>query len=464
MKKVVSLILSLMLLLSLCTIPAFATTGYNSDVTVSAALDKTELTTSSSAQTVVLTIKTSKSVDLFSIGYKVGVPSGWSITKIESGSSNIVYSLDDGHYSLETGVVSWYKATNKSTGADGTIGKITISVPANAAVGTYPINATGIELATSDQNNDNAWMSNGTASAQLTIKAPKTLTDISVKTAPSKTSYVAGQNFDSTGMVIEKKYNDNSTATATNWTVTDGNNLTAGKTSVTISYTEGGVTKTTTQGITVVAKAVSSISVETAPTKTSYVAGQDFDATGMKLKVTYNDGTTQSVTNGWTVTSGTNLAVGQSSVTISYGGKTTTQNITVSAPVSVTGVSLNKTSTTLTVGGSETLIATVAPANATNKAVTWSSSDPTVATVDANGKVTAKKVGTATITVTTTDGNKTATCAVTVAAGNNHHGGNNDTVSSPKTMDMGNMALYAATTILSGCSIAYWGVARKKKQ
>lgn len=387
MKKVVSLILSLMLLLSLCTISAFATTGgYNSDVTVSAALDKTELTTSSSAQAVVLTIKTSKPVDLFSIGYEVGVPSGWSITKIESGSSNIVYSLDDGHYSLATGVVSWYKATNKSTGADGAIGKITISVPANAAVGTYPINATGIELATSDQNNDNAWMSNGTASAQLTIKAPKTLTDISVKTAPSKTSYVAGQNFDPTGMVIEKKYNDDSTATVTGWTVTDGTNLTAGKTSVTISYTEGGVTKTITQPIT------------------------------------------------------------------------------VSAPVSVTGVSLNKTSTTLTVSGSETLIATVAPANATNKAVTWSSSDPTVATVDANGKVTAKKVGTATITVTTTDGSKTATCAVTVAAGNNHHGGNNDTVSSPKTMDMGNMALYAATTILSGCSIAYWGVARKKKQ
>ena len=84
--------------------------------------------------------------------------------------------------------------------------------------------------------------------------------------------------------------------------------------------------------------------------------------------------------------------------------------------VAVTGVSLNKTSTTLTVGGEETLTATVAPADATNKAVTWASDNTSVATVDSNGKVTAVAAGTANITVTTTDGSKTATCAVTVNA------------------------------------------------
>ena len=80
----------------------------------------------------------------------------------------------------------------------------------------------------------------------------------------------------------------------------------------------------------------------------------------------------------------------------------------------VNRVLLNKTSTTLTVGNTETLTATVEPANATNKAVTWSSDNSGVATVDANGEVTAVAPGTATITVTTEDGNKTATCAVTV--------------------------------------------------
>ena len=84
--------------------------------------------------------------------------------------------------------------------------------------------------------------------------------------------------------------------------------------------------------------------------------------------------------------------------------------------VSVSGVTLNKTSLTLTEGGSETLVATVNPSNATDTSVSWSSSDATVASVDVSGKVTALKAGTATITVTTTDGGKTASCAVTVNA------------------------------------------------
>ena len=82
--------------------------------------------------------------------------------------------------------------------------------------------------------------------------------------------------------------------------------------------------------------------------------------------------------------------------------------------IPVTGVSLNKASTTLTVGDTETLTATVAPEDATNKAVTWSSNDSTVATVDESGKVTAIAPGEATITVTTADGNHAATCTVIV--------------------------------------------------
>ena len=84
--------------------------------------------------------------------------------------------------------------------------------------------------------------------------------------------------------------------------------------------------------------------------------------------------------------------------------------------VSVTGVSLNKTSTDLSLNSDLTLVATVAPANATNKNVTWTSSNTSVATVN-NGTVTGKAVGTATITVKTVDGNKTATCTVSVING-----------------------------------------------
>lgn len=87
-----------------------------------------------------------------------------------------------------------------------------------------------------------------------------------------------------------------------------------------------------------------------------------------------------------------------------------------SASVAVTGVELNKTSLTLSIGNSETLTATVSPNNAANKAVNWSSNNPSVASVN-NGVVNAVAAGVATITATTVDGNKTATCSVTVLSG-----------------------------------------------
>lgn len=86
------------------------------------------------------------------------------------------------------------------------------------------------------------------------------------------------------------------------------------------------------------------------------------------------------------------------------------------ATIPVTGVSLNKTELSLLTDKKETLIATITPDEATVKTVTWKSSNEAVATVNEIGEVTAISVGTATITVTTVDGNKTATCDVTVEA------------------------------------------------
>ena len=82
--------------------------------------------------------------------------------------------------------------------------------------------------------------------------------------------------------------------------------------------------------------------------------------------------------------------------------------------VAVTGVTVSAQTLTLEEGESKQLTATVAPDNATDKSVTWSSSNESVATVAQDGTVTAVKEGTANITVTTTDGSKTASCTVTV--------------------------------------------------
>ena len=86
--------------------------------------------------------------------------------------------------------------------------------------------------------------------------------------------------------------------------------------------------------------------------------------------------------------------------------------------VPVSQITLNKAETSISVGNSETLSATVAPENATIKALTWASSDEDVATVAPDGTVTAVKAGAATITATAADGSgKSAVCKVTVIGG-----------------------------------------------
>ena len=120
--------------------------------------------------------------------------------------------------------------------------------------------------------------------------------------------------------------------------------------------------------------------------------------------------------------------------------------------IAATGVMLNISKLSLTWGNSETLIATVMPANATNRNLTWKSSNPSVVTVDENGKVTAVSAGKATISVTTRDGGHVASCAVTAMG-----------IGIPKTGDSNNMtgmliAMLAAIVGLVGITLwrKYW--------
>lgn len=108
------------------------------------------------------------------------------------------------------------------------------------------------------------------------------------------------------------------------------------------------------------------------------------------------------------------IAEGTSTITATVGGKMGSCVVTVSKKfVDVSSINLDKTSASLKVGEKVTLTATVKPDDATDKTVTWSTSDASVATVD-NGVVTAIKLGSATITAKA--GDKKATCTITVEA------------------------------------------------
>ena len=153
------------------------------------------------------------------------------------------------------------------------------------------------------------------------------------------------------------------------------------------------------------------------------------ESLGLKASISPADATNKDVT--WATSdekiakvdeNGKVTAAGAGKVTITVttkdGGFKATCEVTVrneEVPVvKVTGVSLDKILAELKINESVELKATISPADATNKEVTWTSSDEKIAKVDANGKVTAVGAGHATIIVTTKDGNFNATCEVIV--------------------------------------------------
>ena len=245
---------------------------------------------------------------------------------------------------------------------------------------------------------------------------------------------------DKTSLTLDVNESETLTATITpsnatdkslTWESSDTNIATVDTNGVVTAVAQGSTTITATAADGSGEKATCSVTVKEAANVP--VTSVSLDKTSLELTeggtgtliatVEPNNATNKNVT--WstsnasiaTVNNGevTAVSAGTATITATADGKSATCTVTVTAAtVPVTGVTLNKTSTSLYVGGSETLTATVEPSDATNKTVTWTSSNPSVATVE-NGVVTAVGAGTATITVTTVDGTKTATCTVTVS-------------------------------------------------
>lgn len=140
-----------------------------------------------------------------------------------------------------------------------------------------------------------------------------------------------------------------------------------------------------------------------------------YDATDRNVRWSSSDESVATVIPGALTYASVNpVKAGTATITVTAvdGGFTATCKVTVKQHVE--SVSLNKSATTLYTDQVETLIATVGPSDASDKSVTWTSSDESVATVSSTGKITPKKAGTAIIRVRTNEGSKEASCTVTV--------------------------------------------------
>ena len=167
-----------------------------------------------------------------------------------------------------------------------------------------------------------------TASVAVTVRV---LASIEISNPPTKTAYKYGEVFSPAGMAVTARYTDGQSRTVTGYTYSPTGALKLSDTTITVSYTEGDVTKTATQAITV-AKVLDRIAVTTPPNRTSYFSGEQFSTAGMVVTAYYTDGSSGAVT-GYTYSPAGALAAGNTTITVSYteGGvtKTTTQAITV---------------------------------------------------------------------------------------------------------------------------------------
>ena len=183
---------------------------------------------------------------------------------------------------------------------------------------------------------------------------------VSISASGMTQNYTVGDTFSFDG-VLRANYSDETSGEVLPTNVSTPDMTTSGNKTITLSYTEDGVTKTTTYTIYVaeVAKTLVSISVSTAPTKTSYYVGDNFNPAGLVIKRTYEDSTYDTYTYsghtsefGFSPSLSESLSVSDTSVTITYGGKSTTQEISVSqAPFVNTIAALYNKSEAVTLSG-----------------------------------------------------------------------------------------------------------------
>ena len=257
------------------------------------------------------------------------------------------------------------------------------------------------------------------AKSSLTVQKPFSGNVEGVLLDQEEATIVKGATLTLAATVMpEAATNKNVTWTSSNETVAtvaDGvvTAVASGKATITVKTEEGEFTATCAVTVINPVTGITLDKIEAAMTK-----GQTLTLTANVVPADADNKNiiwTSSNTAAATVSNGivTAVASGKATITAKTEDGEFTATCAVSVTTPVTGVELSDNELTLTEGGTATLTATIAPADADNKKVIWSSTDEAVATV-ADGIVTAIAQGQATITVTTEDGGLTATCVVTV--------------------------------------------------
>ena len=299
---------------------------------------------------------TNQKVTWSSTNTAVATVENGTVTAVSAGNATITVTTEDGNYAARCEVVV-----------------------------TDPIPVTGVTLSQTE--------------LPLVKRATATL---AAKVVPS----------DATNQKVTWNSNNTAVATVENGTVAA---LSVGNATITVTTEDGNHTATCevtvtvpVTGVTLSQTELSLVKGATAPLTATVVPS---DATNQKVRWSSNNTSVATVENGTvTAVSGGNATI---TVTTEEGNHTARCEVTVT--VSATGVTLSQTELPLAKGATATLTATVAPSDATNQKVRWSSNNTAVAIVE-NGTVTAVSAGNATITVTTEDGNHAATCSVTVEA------------------------------------------------
>ena len=148
-------------------------------------------------------------------------------------------------------------------------------------------------------------------------------TRLEVTHTPTKIRYFVGEAFDSTGLIITAYYNDNTSEQVTGYTLSSPDMSAYGSKTVTVTFDE----KTVDFSILVVD--ITGIEIKTPPMKQEYLVGDTLDSTGLTVLVKYTDGTSETITSGFTVSELDSSSIGEKEITVTYKNHTATFKVLV---------------------------------------------------------------------------------------------------------------------------------------